>query len=84
MSITSNGINIPEAIMNLEFQLLRTQKILDFVLEQNAHIEAPSRSVLKDISDQALLQLQVKYPEADVVLDNNIDPQPRRGLRRRL
>lgn len=84
MSITSNGINIPEAIMNLEFQLLRTQKILDFVLEQNAHIEAPSRAVLEGISDQALLQLQAKYPEADVVLDHNIDPQPRRGLRRRL
>lgn len=83
MAIINTGINIHDALMNLEFQLIRTQKILDFVLEQNAELVRPSRVALKQISNEALSQLQAKYPHADVVLSDDPDrPEPRRGLRR--
>jgi len=52
--------------MNLEYELSRTQRILEWILDNNRNVVGPSDSDMNDISNQTILQLQKKYPQAGV------------------
>ncbi|MEN4938700.1 hypothetical protein [Stenotrophomonas sp. TWI1151] len=66
MSISVNGIDIPEAIMNLEFEVARTQRILDWLVNNNKDLRPPSQSQLDEIFKESLRHVQKKYPDAGV------------------
>jgi len=70
MSIKIGGINLAESIINLEYQLDRTQRILDWVVQQNK-LQTPSLADVEKIDEEALAKLVKKYPDAGISAKNN-------------
>ena len=60
------GIKIAEAIVNLEYQLSRTQKILDWIINNNNRINTPGKSEMDKIDDEVVKELKKKYPDAGI------------------
>ena len=56
------SINIIEEIVDLNFQLLRTQLILEYILNNNSSLNKPDANQMKSIDDNAITSLQKKYP----------------------
>jgi len=66
MSLSIAGINIAEAIINHEYQLLRTQKILDWIINNNTGVRGPDMTVLQRLDTETIQEIQKKYPEAGI------------------
>jgi hypothetical protein len=66
MSISVGGINIAESIINLDYELNRTQQILEWVIKNNEGVSGPPSYVMKDIDETALNTLIKKYPDAGI------------------
>ena len=66
MSISVGGIDITGTLINMQYQLIRTQAILDFILEHNGHIARPNSVQIKQIDDEALNALQRLFPHAGI------------------
>lgn len=66
MSIKIGGVDLSKSIINLEYQLNRTQKLLEWLLNNNQSLNKPDSEVLNQINDEALKMLQEKYPEAGI------------------
>jgi hypothetical protein len=56
------NLNIIEEIVDLNFQLLRTQLILEYILNNNSSLNKPNANQMKSIDDNAITSLQKKYP----------------------
>lgn len=65
MSINVGGINLVEAIINIDYELNRTQRILEWVM-QNNQIKTPDQTVMGKIDEEAIKALQIKYPQAGI------------------
>ncbi len=65
MGISVGGINLVDAIINLEFQVVRTQLILEWVLNESG-VKPPDQASLKVIEEKALQAIQTKYPDAGI------------------
>lgn len=65
MSISIGGINLAESIINLEYELNRTQRILDWIIQHN-QIKPPSPADMTRIEEEALSFLTKKYPQAGI------------------
>ena len=65
MSISVGGINLVEAIINLDYELGRTQRILDWVVSNN-QLKMPDQEALNKINSDAMKALQIKYPAAGI------------------
>jgi len=66
MSIKIGGVDLSKSIINLEYQLNRTQKILEWLLNNNQSLIKPDSEVMKQIDNEVLKVLQKKYPEAGI------------------
>lgn len=66
MSISVGGIDLTNAIINLEYELSRTQRILDWMVRNNPSLRAPPASVMSQIDEEAFAALQKKFPEAGI------------------
>lgn len=66
MSISVGGIDLTNAIINLEYELGRTQRILEWVLKNNSSLKPPSASVMTQIDEEAFIALQDKFPQAGI------------------
>lgn len=66
MAISVGGVNIVEAVLNLEYELDRTQRILEWVVNNNAGIIGPSEADMLKINDRAVAHIQKKYPDAGI------------------
>ncbi|WP_103030276.1 hypothetical protein [Salinibacter altiplanensis] len=64
------GINIVEAVVNLEYQVMRTQKILEWVVNNNVSINTPNERQMEEIDRKVVNDLQEKYPDAGIEFDN--------------
>lgn len=53
-------------IVTLEYNLIRTQLILDHIVNNTPNIEAPSNDNMKDIDREALESIQKKYPDMGI------------------
>ena len=60
------GIDIAESIVNLEYQQMRTQKILEWIVKNNVKISTPSQSQMDKIDRQVVEDLKRKYPDAGI------------------
>ena len=65
MSINVGGINLVEAIINIDYELNRTQRILEWIM-QNNQIKTPDQTVMSKIDEEAIKALQIKYPQAGI------------------
>jgi hypothetical protein len=65
MSIIIGGINLAESIINFEYELNRTQQILDWVIQHN-QIKPPSAADMARIEGEAFSYLTKKYPHAGI------------------
>ncbi len=66
MGIEIGGINLAEAIVNIDYQLLRIQKILEWVVNNNELISAPDKETMAEINNEVTNTLKKKYPNAGV------------------
>ena len=66
MSISVGGINLTDAIINLEYELNRTQQILEWVLNNNQGLNAPTSEAMNKIDSNAVKSLTKKYPQAGI------------------
>lgn len=66
MSISIGGIDIANAILNLEFELGRTQRILEWIVNNNPNLRGPGQADMVKIADDSVETLQKKYPEAGI------------------
>jgi len=76
MSISVNGINLPEAVLNLEYEMARTQRILEWVINNNANVRGPSAEQIKVIDSDTIRDLQKKYPAAGIEVTKKAAPTP--------
>jgi len=67
MSLRLSGIDVPSAIVNLEFQLQRTQRLLEWVLANNHGLVAIPQEVFDKIARESLMEVQKKYPTTGVI-----------------
>lgn len=65
MAISVGGINLAEAIINLEYELNRTQRILDWAI-QNNRLKMPSVEDVKQMENAAIDDIIKKYPQAGI------------------
>ncbi|MEN9419946.1 MAG: hypothetical protein RI988_3567 [Pseudomonadota bacterium] len=66
MSISVGGIDIASTIINLEYELARTQRILEWLLANNSSLRPPPPNVMARIDEEAFLHLKKKFPEAGI------------------
>jgi hypothetical protein len=66
MSIKIGDIDVAKEIIEIHYQLFRTQKTLDLVLNANPALQQLLSSKLKEIDEQALKALQAKYPNMGI------------------
>jgi hypothetical protein len=66
MSISVGGIDITGTLINLQYQLIRTQAILDFILQNNGHIARPNDLQIKQIDEETFRQLRELFPHAGI------------------
>ena len=62
MGIKIGDIEIANEIVELNYQVLRTQMILDEIIKNNPTMNRPSAEALKQIDSKAIELLQKKYP----------------------
>jgi hypothetical protein len=66
MSISVGGIDLTNAIINLEYELGRTQRILEWMVRNNPSLRAPPTNVMAQIDEESFAALQKKFPEAGI------------------
>ncbi len=66
MSISVGGIDLTNAIINIEYELGRTQRILEWIVMNNPNLKAPTPSTMTQIDQEAFSALQKKFPEAGI------------------
>ncbi len=66
MSIKVGGIDLGSAIINLEYELGRTQRLLEWIVNNNVGITAPPPNVVSQIDNEAIAAVQKKHPDAGI------------------
>lgn len=66
MSIKIGDINIAQEIVELHFQLTRTQLILENVLNKNPQLRKLSKDELEEIERKTLALLIDKFPNMNI------------------
>lgn len=64
MSISIAGIDIATAIVNIDMELIRTQKLLEWIVNNNVGLRGPDQAAMVAIEQQAAAVVKAKYPEA--------------------
>ena len=68
MSIKVSGVDIPNAIVNLEFQVGKLSKIVEWML--NHHLSSfsprPDQNLIRRIEDEVVNELNKKYPDLGI------------------
>ena len=71
MSISIGGINLADAVINLEYELNRTQQILEWVVNNNQNLSAPTGDAMGKINTDAMKRLIKKYPQAGIQMNKS-------------
>ena len=67
MSSQVSEIDIPNAVINLAYQLHKTQLVLEWIVNNNSGIQPPPPEVMSRIDDESVENLQNKYPSAGIL-----------------
>jgi hypothetical protein len=63
MSIKIGNIDVANEIIDLRYQTIRLQLILENIINNNNNIKAPTMNELKLIDDETLEKLKKIYPD---------------------
>lgn len=66
MSIQIGDLNIANEIVELHFQILRTQLLLELILQRTTNGYKPTQTDIKDIEDRAIEILNKKFPSMGI------------------
>lgn len=68
MTIKISGIDIPNAIVNLEFQVGKLSKIVEWMLSHHlsAFSPRPDEKLIASIEEEVMNELKKKYPDAGI------------------
>jgi hypothetical protein len=66
MSIKIGDIDIANEVIELHYQLIRTQLLLEELLKNNPNITAPTKDKALQIDNQAITLLQNKFPNMGI------------------
>lgn len=66
MSISVGGIDLTTAIINVEYETLKLQQLLDWMRRNNPGMRWPDGTAMAKFDSTALEVLQKKYPEAGI------------------
>ncbi|MDM1045693.1 hypothetical protein HX004_13025 [Myroides sp. 1354] len=69
-------IDVAGELIDLNFQLLRTQILLEEVLKHNAEtLKLPSPEAMNEINEFALQSIQKKFPNMNIAKRDDEQPQ---------
>lgn len=77
MGFKIGDIDILKEIIDLHYQLIRTQLILEKIVNLNSTLEKPDSKTIEEIGKNALKILQNKFPSMGIKRDIQIDERPR-------
>lgn len=66
MSIKIGDVDIANEVIELHYQLIRTQLLLEDLLKNNPNITAPTKDKVLQIDNQAIALLQNKFPNMGI------------------
>jgi hypothetical protein len=66
MSIQIGDINLANEIIELHFQVLRTQMLLEIIVQNSSTTYKPNQSDVRDIEEKALKILNQKFPNMGI------------------
>ena len=66
MSIEIGDLNIANEIIELHYQVLRTQLMLDKLSSTNPSLRLPDEAAMKDLENKAIEMLQKKFPNMGI------------------
>jgi hypothetical protein len=67
MGIKIGDIDVVSEIIELNYQLLRTQLILEILIRNNPNLTGLTQIELQDIDQRAFESIQQKYPSMGIV-----------------
>jgi hypothetical protein len=70
MSIQIGDINLTNEIIELHFQVLRTQMLLEKIVQNSSSTYKPNQSDVRDIEERALQILNQKFPNMGIAKKN--------------
>ena len=59
-------VDVAKSIINLEYEMLMMQRILEYITKQNSNLIMPSSEELKNFRDKVIDSLQKKYPNMGI------------------
>jgi hypothetical protein len=62
MSIRIGDIDVANEIVEIHYQLVRTQLILDYLISRNQGLQKPNQSDISSIDANALEMIQKRFP----------------------
>ncbi len=71
MSIIIGGIDLFDAVINLEYQLRRTQRTVEWLIKNNQNLNKPNDEVMKKIDEESVKFIKEKFPDAGIHLRND-------------
>ena len=66
MGIKIGDVDVASEIVELNYQLLRTQLILDNLIQNNPNLHRPTQIQMQHIEQRALESIQQKYPSMGI------------------
>lgn len=66
MSISIGDLNVANEIIELHFQVLRTQLILELILQRTGTTYKPTATDIQDIENKVLQLLNQKFPSMGI------------------
>jgi len=65
MGIQIGSVDIANEIVDLHYQMIRTQLLLDYVMKNNT-ITKPDQTIMQSFDNQAIEILQKKFPDMGI------------------
>lgn len=66
MSISIGDLNVANEIVELHFQVLRTQLILELILQRTNSTYKPTNNDIQEIENRAITMLNQKFPNMGI------------------
>lgn len=59
-------IDVPGSIVNLEFRVGTLERIIEYISKNNTSVKLPTPKELEDLRNEAIGELQKKYPNSGI------------------
>lgn len=63
-------LDVPRSILDLEHRMMVMEQLIDFIANNNQHLKLPSQLEIEKYKENAIEQLQKKYPSMGITKKN--------------